>query len=105
MSGRKNQSICDYSDEQSAAYALGGTFEREDCGFFELCNHKVEKYDMTVEGGSRVDIVYCALDWKKVGPIIGVGFLFMLFVWKKSRGFGPQLPTSSSFTSQKSKYK
>ena len=104
MSGKKNQSICDMSDEQSAADALGGTFEREDCGFFEVCNHKVEKYDMTVAGGSRVDIVYCAIDWKKVIPIIVVVFLFMLFAWKKSRGFGPRVP-SSPFKSHKSKYK
>lgn len=97
MSDKKNQSICDFSDEQAAAYALGGKFEREDCGFFELCNHKVEKYDMTVDGGSRVDIVYCALDWKKVGPLIVIVLLFMLFMWKKSRSLGP-----SSFIKSKS---
>ena len=76
--------ICDMSDEYATAHALGGRFEREDCGFFEQCSHRVEKYDMTVSpGGSVVEIWYCAIDWRKVGPLIALALLFFWYVYRK----------------------
>jgi hypothetical protein len=72
-------SICDMSDVSATAFALGGRFDREDCSFFEKCDHRVEKYDMTVPGGAMVDIWYCSIDWKKVGPMI-LGALILMFL-------------------------
>ncbi len=67
------------TDEMATAMALGGRFEREDCGFFEQCSHQVEKYDMTVPGGSITTIFYCSIDWYKVGPVLAF-IMFMLFL-------------------------
>lgn len=80
--------VCAMSDEFATAQALGGKFQREDCGFFETCDHKVEKYDMTIPGGSVVEIFYCNIDWKKVGPLLLVIMVFIVIIWRKSRGVG-----------------
>lgn len=92
------------SDEMATAQALGGKFEREDCGFFELCNHKVEKYDMTIPGGSIVDIYYCAIDWKKVGPIILLMFMFFVYAWRKTRTSSKWSSISSNGNDKYAKY-
>ena len=80
----RKTAICDMSDEFATASVLGGKFEREDCGFFEECTHQVEHYDMTVSGGpTSVQIWYCAIDWKKVGPIILCFILLMWYVFRR----------------------
>lgn len=80
--------ICDTSDEMATAAALGGKFDKENCGFFEVCDHKVEKYDMTVPGGSVVDIFYCTIDWKKTGPVLMGILALLMYVWFKSKSTG-----------------
>lgn len=79
------ETICHMSDLNSTAYALGGKFDKEDCGFFEECTHRVEKYDMTVQGGSAAEIWYCVIDWRKVGPLIILGILLIIYIARKIR--------------------
>lgn len=83
-----SSTVCDFSDFSGAAHALGGKFEREDCGFFEECTHRVEKYDMTIEGGSVVEIWYCTIDWRKTGPIILGVVVLMWFLYRKIKSMG-----------------
>lgn len=80
------QRICDTSDDMGAAYALGGKFEREDCGWFENCDHRIEKVDMTVPGGSVVEIMYCSVDWQKVGPLALALLVFFFFLYRRMKG-------------------
>lgn len=85
----RNNSICDMSDTMATAFALGGKFEREDCGFFENCDHKIEKYDMTVPGGAMVEIFYCSIDWKKVGPLIAAVLVVLFLIYRRVKSYSP----------------
>jgi hypothetical protein len=98
-------SICDMSDVSATAFALGGRFDREDCSFFEKCDHRVEKYDMTVPGGTMVDIWYCSIDWKKVGPAI-LGVLIVIFlIYRRIKSNVPSFRShSSSYTAPDTSY-
>lgn len=99
--------ICEMSDVSATAFALGGRFDREDCGFFEKCGHRVEKYDMTVPGGTMVDIWYCCIDWKKVGPLL-LGIVILLFLFyrrmKSATSFGYPRPPSPAAPNSGSGY-
>lgn len=94
------ESICDMTDTMATAHALGGKFEREDCGFFENCDHRVEKYDMTIPGGSMVEIFYCSIDWRKVGPLLLVLFVVLGILYRRlgkwRSGSGGSSSSSSS---------
>lgn len=84
------RTICSVSDELLAAKALGGRFEREDCGYFEQCSHRVERYDASVAGKeTALELYYCAIDWTKVGPLVALLVLFLAFaayrLFKRSR--------------------
>ena len=94
----------------ATAHALGGKFEREDCGFFEKCDHRVEKYDMTVSGGAIVEIFYCSIDWKKAGPLL-IALLVLLVIlyrrlsnWRSGGSSHTSIPSSSGSSGKYSKY-
>lgn len=97
MSFTKRSTICDTSDVMAAADALGGRFDREDCGFFEKCDHRVEKYDMTVPGGASVEIFYCSIDWKKTGPILLAVFVVMFLLYRRLKGVGSGMGSYSDY--------
>lgn len=93
--------ICSVSDEFAAAAALGGKFDRENCSFFETCDHTVEKHDMTVNPPTYVEISYCSLDWKKVGPSLVFGLLLFFLMYRRMSSITP----SSSMSGYSKYYK
>jgi hypothetical protein len=76
------ETVCDVSSVNAAALVLGGGFRREDCGFFESCSHNVEEFDGQ---GAIVELTYCAIDWYKVGPLIALFVILVLYIWYKIR--------------------
>ena len=76
-------------DEKVIAYALGGAFKLESCGFFELCNKNVEKHILSTNSTDLISASWteCALNYTRIGVFWGSILLmigFFLFMRRRS---------------------
>ena len=93
MGEKKKEVVCDVTNVNAASAVFGGSFRREDCGFFETCSHHVEEYNSSLNAVSPVvGISYCAVDWMKVGPLVAVIILVIVFLYMKLRRVGSSVP-------------
>ena len=68
-------------DEKVIAYALGGTFKLESCGFFELCNKNVEKHILSTNSTDLISASWkeCVINYPRVGAVFGSVLLIIVF--------------------------
>ena len=86
MTEASYESICALAEgDEADAHAAIGKFQIEECGFFTVCNHAIEKFDFVGGREKYVKVYYCGSNYTNIGIAVAAVIVVMFIIARKVR--------------------